>query len=133
MTSARPNYDIHRTSVIEPPNGGFSAWLKVLGCFIVFIDTYGIATSFGVYQTHYQLHTLRSYAPSTISWIGTVQVFLMGFTAIIAGPLYDRGCVRSLLCVGCGLVVFGLFMLSLSHSFYQIVLSQSVCIGVGMS
>ncbi|KAF2100636.1 MFS general substrate transporter [Rhizodiscina lignyota] len=116
---------------VEPQNGGTAAWLKVLGCFFVFVNTWGTASSFGVYQAFYETNSLSSYSPSAISWIGTVQVFLLGFTGVFAGPLYDRGYVQSLLGAGCFLMVFGLFMLSLSTEYYQIVLSQGVCIGIG--
>lgn len=115
----------------QPPNGGVAAWMKTLGCFLIYMNTWGIATSFGVYQSYYQQHTLREYAPGTISWIGTVQVFLLFFIAIIAGPIYDRGQSQWLLYVGCTLTIFGYFMLSLAASLYQIILSQSVCVGIG--
>nr|POE80086.1 aspyridones efflux protein apdf [Quercus suber] len=115
----------------HPSDGGIAAWAKVIGCFLIYLNTWGIATSFGVYQTQYQLDTLRTYSASTISWIGTTQVFLLLFVAIVAGPLHDRGYSRWLLYIGCGLVVVGNFMLSLSSSFWQIVLTQSICIGVG--
>ncbi|KAK3713010.1 hypothetical protein LTR37_008695 [Vermiconidia calcicola] len=116
---------------IGPPNGGTSAWLKVFGCFLIFINTYGIASSFGSYQAFYEIHGLPGYSPSAISWIGTVQVFLLGFMGILAGPLYDRGHVCLLLATGCFMLVFGFFMLSISHEFYQIMLSQGVCVGLG--
>lgn len=117
--------------VAEREQSGVKAWLKVLGCFIIFINTYGMASSFGVYQAYYESTALPHHSPSTISWIGTAQVFFLGFTGIVAGPLYDRGYVQSVLAVGCSLVVVGLFMLSLSTEYYQILLSQGVCIGIG--
>ncbi|KAF6816523.1 MFS monocarboxylate [Colletotrichum sojae] len=114
-----------------PPNGGVQAWLKVGGSFIIFMNTYGIASTYGAYQAYYQTDKLASVSPSTISWIGTTQVFLLGFTGIVAGPLYDGGYIRSLLSVGAFLVVFGFFMLSLAAEYVHIILSQGICIGVG--
>ncbi|KAF4427554.1 MFS transporter asaE [Colletotrichum fructicola] len=95
------------------PNGG-KAWLKVGGSWLIFMNTYGIASTYGAYQAYYQTEKLASTSPSAISWIGTTQVFLLGFTGILAGPLYDSGYIRSLLAVGGFLVVFGFFMLSLA-------------------
>lgn len=115
----------------EPEKNHSRAWLKVLGCFLVFVKTWGLASSFGAYQAYYETDLLSTYSPSAISWIGTTQVFLLGFTGILAGPLHDRGHVRILLSIGCSLVVFGLFMLSLSTEYYQILLSQGACIGIG--
>ena len=122
---------LHKST--EPPNGGLRAWLKVLGCFFVFFTTWGIASSFGAYQSFYEINYLSTYSASTISWIGTMQVFLLNMTGIVSGALYDRGYIRYSLIGGCCLVVFGLFMLSLSREFYQIMLSQGVCIGLGQS
>ena len=114
-----------------PPNGGTQAWLRVAGAFFIFFITWGTASSFGVYQDYYQVHLLSNYSVSTISWIGTVQVAFLGFTGLISGPLFDRGWIRWLLIVGGFLVVFAYFMLSLASEFYQILLSQGFCIGIG--
>lgn len=78
------------------------------------MNTDGIASTYGAYQAYYQTDKLASSSPSAISWIGTTQVFLLGFTGIFAGPLYNSGYIRSLLAVGGFLVVFGFFMLSLA-------------------
>jgi hypothetical protein len=82
-----PSHGIPRHE--EPPNDTVTAWLKVLGGFFVFVNTWGIASSFGVYQAFYEANTLASYSPSAISWIGTVQVFFLEFIRIFAGPLYN--------------------------------------------
>ncbi|KAJ0335367.1 hypothetical protein COL922a_009342 [Colletotrichum nupharicola] len=105
------------------PNGG-RAWLNVGGSWLIFMNTYGIASTYGAYQAYYQTEKLASSSPSAISWIGTTQVFLLGFTGILAGPLYDSRYIRSLLAVGGFLVVFGFFMLSLAAEYVPVVLSQ---------
>lgn len=93
--------------------------------------SFAIYSLMQVYQAYYQFHQFQSHSPSAISWIGTVQVFLMGFTAVLSGALFDRGYARFLLCTGCTLVVLGLFMLSLAEDYYAIILSQGVCMGIG--
>lgn len=120
-----------RHHVPSSPNGGVRAWLKVLGCFLVFINTYGMASTYGAYQAYYQNHGLVDFSASSISWIGTSQIFLLGLAGVVAGPFYDRGYVRSTLGLGGFLIVFGLFMLSISRSYTAILLSQGICIGVG--
>lgn len=47
------------------------------------------------------------------------------------GPVYDAGYFRELLWGGSFLVVFGHMMLSLSTKYYQVLLSQAFCIGIG--
>lgn len=41
----------------EAPNGVIIAWIQVLGCSLVFMNNWGLACSFGVYQAYYQLPT----------------------------------------------------------------------------
>lgn len=52
----------------------------------------------------------------------------MGF---ITGPLFDIGYAYHLLYVGSFLVVFGMFMTSLCSQFWQVMLAQGICIGLG--
>lgn len=70
-------------------------------------------------------------SPSTISWIGSIQSCLLLCVGAIAGPLFDAGYFSSLLAVGNFLVVFGLMMTSLSEQYYQILLAQGICLGIG--
>lgn len=72
------------------------------------------------------------YSPSSISWIGTIQAFLLIEVGIFSGPLYDHGHLRYLLLAGAGLLAFGLMMASLATEFYSIFLSLGVCSGLGM-
>jgi predicted MFS family arabinose efflux permease len=55
-----------------------------------------------------------------------VQVF-----GLLSGPLYDKGHFRVLLIGGSALIIFGQMMLSLCHSFWQALLAQAFCIGIG--
>lgn len=115
-----------------PPNGGLVAWTQVLCGFMLFFNTFGLLTSFGVFQTYYESEAIFNHSSSDISWIGSVQAFLVQFCGLISGPVYDRGYLRSLLCAGCFLLVFGHMMLSLANTYWQIILSQGICIGIGM-
>lgn len=66
-----------------------------------------------------------------ISWVGTVQSALLSIIGVLAGPLFDLGAYRLMIIAGALLVIVGLFMLSLSTAYYQIFLSQGLCIGIG--
>lgn len=115
----------------EAERPDFTQACRLLGTFFVFFITWGVASSFSAYQAYYQEDLLADYTPSVISWIGTVQVSLLGFTGILSGALYDRGYIRALLILGGCLVVFGFMMLSLAKEYYQMLLTQGVCIGLG--
>ncbi|KAH6659097.1 major facilitator superfamily domain-containing protein [Truncatella angustata] len=115
----------------EPPDGGVTAWLQVLGSFCLFWNHWGLVNAFGVFQTYYQNELLTEMSPSAISWIGSIQSFLLLSVGVLSGPLYDKGYLRSLLLAGSVLIVIGLMMTSLCTQFWQLVLAQAICIGTG--
>ena len=114
-----------------PPNGGILAWLQIAGGFMIFFNTWGLLTGFSVFQTYYESGQLFKASSSEISWIGSIQCFLLQVTGLIAGPIYDRGYLRLLLLTGSFMVVFGMMMLSLCHEFWQALLAQAFCVGIG--
>ncbi|OTB00546.1 hypothetical protein M426DRAFT_324213 [Hypoxylon sp. CI-4A] len=70
-------------------------------------------------------------SPSSISWIGSLQSFLLLAVGVISGPLYDAGYLRLLLCSGLVLVTFGMMMTSLCKEYWQVMLAQALCTGAG--
>ena len=124
-------------TVLTPPepsadiDGGGRAWLQVLGSFLVFSNLWGFTFAFGSFQSYFELTYLTSQSASNISWIGTVQVFLLIVGGTISGPFFDRGYFRTMLFVGAGLETFGVFMTSLGSQYYQLFLAQGVLMGLG--
>ncbi|KAJ5587825.1 uncharacterized protein N7459_003590 [Penicillium hispanicum] len=114
-----------------PPNGGLVAWLQVAAGFMLFFNTWGMINTFAVFQTYYESGELFEASSSNISWIGSIQCFLLQLTGLVAGPIYDRGHLRLLLITGSFMVVFGLMMLSLCTQYWQALLAQAFCIGIG--
>ncbi|KAH8885867.1 MFS general substrate transporter [Thozetella sp. PMI_491] len=115
------------------PDGGLSAWLVVLGAWCVSFCSFGWLNSVGVFQEYYQNDLLRSYSPSTISWIPSMEIFLMFAMGPFVGIFYDHYGPRWLMLVGTFLHVFGIMMASLSTEYYQILLAQGLCSGIGTS
>lgn len=113
------------------PNGGLVAWLHVLGGFILFFNTWGILNAFGVFQTYYESGALFHKTSSDISWIGSIQSYMLLTVSFFSGPIYDRGYLRSLLVVGSFGIVFGHMMLSLCKEYWQVLLAQGFCVGIG--
>ncbi|KAK3724164.1 hypothetical protein LTR37_001288 [Vermiconidia calcicola] len=113
------------------PNGGAKAWMQVLSSFFIFFNTWGIVNAFGIYQTYYEHGILEGSSPSDISWIGSIEAFLLMLVGSVAGPIYDKGYARELLAVGSFLIVFGQMMLSLSTNYWHVFLAQGVSIGIG--
>lgn len=113
------------------PNGGFRAWLQVLGAFFLFFNTWGIINTFGSYQAYYKTTLLPDVSPSAISWVGSIQAFLLLAVGALSGPIFDAGYFRELLLGGSILLVFGQMMLSLATKYWQVLLAQAFCIGIG--
>ncbi len=91
----------------------------------------GIINTFGVYQNFYQSNIFRSHSPSAISWIGSVQGFLLLAISAFTGPIFDAGYNRTLISLGSFLIILGLMMTSLVKQYYQAFLAQGVCFGIG--
>lgn len=130
--SSPPSPPLQKPAGIPPPpNGGLVAWLHVLGGFCLFFNSWGILNTFGVYQTYYESGALFQESSSTISWIGAMQAYMVLFVGFLTGPIFDRGHFRPLLAIGSFLIVFGHMMLSISDKYYQVLLSQGFCVGIG--
>ncbi|KAF2829586.1 MFS general substrate transporter [Ophiobolus disseminans] len=103
--------------------------LAVVAFFLAIMNTWGMIISFGVFQTYYvsNLHQTRS----DIAWVGSIAVFLLFFTGIVSGRLTDAGYYRIITATGAVLVVLGTFMTSLAETYWQVLLAQGVCTGLG--
>ncbi|ORY10279.1 putative MFS transporter [Clohesyomyces aquaticus] len=117
----------------QPPDGGVAAWLVVLGAWCTSFCSFGWVNSVGVFQEYYQNDLLRGYSPSTISWIASLQIFLMLALGPFVGAIYDHHGPRGLLFVGTLFHVFGLMMASLGTEYYQLLLAQGICSAIGVS
>jgi MFS family permease len=60
-----------------------------------------------------------------------MQIFLLFFIGTFTGRLTDAGYFRQVFLTGTVLVVLGLFMASLSTTYWQLLLAQGVCCGLG--
>ncbi|KAJ3745066.1 MFS general substrate transporter [Lentinula detonsa] len=133
-SSTEPRKDEKSTSSPQVlPNGGLRAWATVLGAFLVQVCNFGYTSSFGVYQDFYVQEYITNASPSAISWIGSINAFLLISGGVVAGRLYDRGYFYPLIWGGSFLTVFSLFMLSLAKPdhYYQVLLSQGLGAGIG--
>jgi MFS family permease len=101
---------------------------------MILFCTFGMIQTFGVYQDYYTRTHLNNHTPSQISWIGSVQVFLLFVIGLPAGKLFDDGHFHLCMISGGIVFVFSSFMLSLAkpHQYYQAFLAQGVGMGLGM-
>lgn len=92
----------------------------------------GILNTFGAYQTYYETGELYVASSSNISWIGSVQSSLLLLLGLMTGPLYDAGYFHVLMYSGSFLIIFGQMMTSLCREYYQALLAQGFCMGIGV-
>lgn len=95
----------------------------------------------GTFQTYYSSQTPPLASESAISWIGSIQSFLLSIGAALCGRLFDLGYSRPMIWSGAVIIPAALLLTSLSGEFgqgssnqvyYQVLLSQGVMAGLGM-
>ena len=121
-----------RASFIDPgppPDGGLKAWTQAFMTHLIVFNTWGYINSFGVFQTYYV--TALSHPPSAISWVGSVQIFLLFFIGTFSGRATDYGLFRPVFIAGSLFQVLGVFMTSLCTKYWQLFLAQGICTGIG--
>ncbi|TGO34697.1 hypothetical protein BHYA_0185g00010 [Botrytis hyacinthi] len=112
------------------PDGGFVAWVQCASSFSLFFLSWGLLSSFGSFQAYYETD-YPSWTPSQISWIGSIQAFFLFGFSIVAGPVFDRGYLRSLVWIGCLLCVLAMMLTSISSEYWHFILAQGVMFGIG--
>jgi MFS family permease len=133
----------------EVPEGSLKAYLAVVGAFSAMFVSFGFVNCIALFQAEYETNQLKQYTSSQVSWITSTEckvylqtniryakwfsVFFMLFISPLAGRMFDNYGPRLPIAIGTVMHVFGLMMASLSTKYYQFVLSQSVCSGIGAS
>ncbi|KAM0342108.1 hypothetical protein ACHAPU_009722 [Fusarium lateritium] len=112
-----------------PPDGGLAAWTQVAMGWIVIFATWGYVNSFGSFQAHYTSTLPQS--PFQISWIGSIQVWFTFFGSAFSGRLLDAGFWVPTFLVGSTLQLIGIFTMSLSSSYWHLMITQGVVTGIG--
>lgn len=93
-----------------PPDGGLQAWTQSLMGHLVVFNTWGYIISFGVFQQY--LTTTLDRSPSDISWVGSVQIFLLFFVGTASGRAVDYGLFRVTFILGSLFLLVGVFATS---------------------
>lgn len=75
---------------------------------------------------------LSERSPATIAWIGSIQVFLLMFMAVVVSPLIDKGHFRLCFNGGSLLLVASIIATSFCRKYWQLVVAQGLMTGAGM-
>ncbi|KAI1370549.1 MFS general substrate transporter [Hypoxylon crocopeplum] len=112
-----------------PPDGGMKAWTQVATGWLVIFTTWGWVNSFGTFQTYYT--TVLPESPSTISWIGSVQIWFCLIVGVLSGRLLDAGLFLPTFLTGAVIQILGIFLMSISNAYWSLMLTQGVLTGIG--
>ncbi|KAL5357892.1 major facilitator superfamily domain-containing protein [Aspergillus floccosus] len=116
-----------------PKEGTLKAYLALLAGFLGIFVSFGWVNCVALFQAEYETNQLKNYSSSEVSWIPSIEFFLLLFLSPLSGYLFDNFGPRLPVFIGGLLQVFGLMMTSLSSKYYQIMLSQSIVAGIGPS
>ncbi|OLN96280.1 Riboflavin transporter MCH5-like protein 2 [Colletotrichum chlorophyti] len=111
------------------PEGGTRAWLVATGTAGIMFCSLGYTNSFGVFQAYYMRNQLQNHTPDDISWIGSIQAFLVFASGAIGGPVFDRY-GASVIRPAALVYVFSVMMTSLCREYWQFMLAQGVLSGI---
>lgn len=103
--------------------------MQVLLSHLINFNSFGYMLSFGIFQGYYT-ETLQ-FKPSSVSWIGTTQLFLNFTVGVFSGRMMDAGYYKYTLFTGLSLQIVGAFTTSVCTEYYQLFLAQGVCNGLG--
>lgn len=112
----------------QVPDGGWG-WAVAVSFFFVEVFTYGIIKSFGVFFN--DLMDSFDESNSKISWIISICVFVLTFTAPLSTVLSNRFGHRLVVMAGGLLISLGMIAASFSQRVYHMYISIGVISGLG--
>ncbi|KAH9849484.1 MFS general substrate transporter [Lenzites betulinus] len=113
----------------EYPDGGLKAWLAVFGA-VLALFCCGQLTAFGAFETWYAQNQLRDLPASSISWIGSLQLWVLYFSGGFLGRIFDAFGPHVILIPGSILLVFATMVTSICTQYYQFLLAQGLLTGL---
>ncbi|KAH8688010.1 riboflavin transporter MCH5 [Tricladium varicosporioides] len=113
------------------PEGGMRAWIVAIGASLTIFTTFGWVNSWGVFQEYYESHQLQHMSTSAISWIGSLQSFILFSGALFGGPLFDKYGER-VIWLSAPTYLLSVFLTSICKEYYQFMLAQGILGGLGM-
>ncbi|AGO11623.1 AaceriADL156Cp [[Ashbya] aceris (nom. inval.)] len=115
----------------EYPDGGYRAWLAVLGSFVGIFPIWGTANALGAYEGYISNHQLASSSAGEVSWIFALHLISCFVGCVFSGSYFDRNGGQKAIIVGSVLYVFGIFMMSECTKLWHFILAFSLSSGVG--
>ncbi|KAJ7220244.1 major facilitator superfamily domain-containing protein [Mycena pura] len=110
------------------PEGGREAWTVAFGAWLAVLVSFGFLNAFGgVFQQFYTVHQLAGTSSSSISWIGSFQIFWSIISSLGGSPTDPLIVIG-----GVGFALSCMFQ-SISTHYWHFLLSQGLLGGIALS
>lgn len=113
------------------PDGGWEAWVVVLGSAIGLMTVFGVMQTISSIQVYIQNNMLKGVKISSTSWIFSIYMFCNLSMGIVAGPLFDLYGIKRVLIPGILLNCGGLFGTAFCTKLSHFILSFGLASGIG--
>jgi hypothetical protein len=108
------------------PEGGWQAWLVVLGAWFALMSAMGLMNTIAIFQAYTLSHQLKGHSEGTVGWIFSIYTFLAFFCGVYIGPVFDKYGPRWLVIAGCITTVTGVVCMSFCKG--ECLTRASVCL-----
>ncbi|MBN3313516.1 MOT7 protein, partial [Atractosteus spatula] len=112
----------------EVPDGGWG-WVVAVAFFIVEVFTYGVIKSFGIFLQDIMSHFNES--NSRVSWVISICVFVMTFTAPLSSVMSNRFGYRPVVMLGGFLISLGTIAAAFTNSIVEMYIAVGIISGLG--
>ncbi len=109
-------------------DGGY-AWLVTFCCFLLQFYAIGITYSFGIILV--KLKDDYNSTDTIVSWIGSIQGFMVYFTGVLAAPLIEHYSYRTIAITGSVISACGMLLSAFSPNIYLLYLTYGLLTGLG--
>jgi MFS family permease len=96
---------------------------------LVICNSFGYINAYGFFEAYY-VESL-GLSSSVLAWPGSIQIFLALLGGVFSGRACDAGFLRAILAAGFFFQLLGIFSTSFCKTYWQILLAQGICQGLG--
>ncbi|GJJ74491.1 hypothetical protein EMPS_06849 [Entomortierella parvispora] len=125
------------STLVEPdvlkdfPEGGFG-WLVVLASFVIYFWTFGLNSTFGVFQAHFlRVGAFNHATEADLSWVGSLAAGVVFLPGPFINTLIRHLGLYTLVIVGTLSCSLGFILASFATQLWQLYLTQGLLFGLG--
>ncbi|KAL1407737.1 hypothetical protein Q8F55_007171 [Vanrija albida] len=117
-------------TVVTFPDGGWRAWLVVIGGMHTLFATFGFVNAWGIFQQYYEANMFPDKSTSQIAWIGSLQYLLIYLPAVYIGRLVDLSQFYWPFWIASVMYAVSIFLTAQVKEYWQAMLTHGVLFGL---